>query len=113
MPLDAILKILDPSDLDDEPDEMDDEVVLLPKFCEMVPGLSEGQGAEILIGAYNLLNTNAEVSLSDAIIKIQDISKRQLMMQISFEQMIYMTELIFSRQKEILQQIRDGSTEPA
>merc|ERR1719191_646977 len=81
--LEGILQTLDPTDLDND-DEGAEDVQLTPSaFMERVPGLSEEQSHDILKASKVLqaADDRGDVSLSEAMIRIMDIDKRQVHMR--------------------------------
>merc|ERR1711871_1361005 len=102
MGLQSVLKTLDPTDLDEDDGEeagKEEEYYKLEDLMALVPKLPESQAEAILIAAQEKLEADGkdEVSLSDAMNRIQKIDQRQEQLHVSVEQLIHMNEMIGDR----------------
>eukprot|EP00747_Dinoflagellata_sp_TGD_P172635 gnl/TRDRNA2_/TRDRNA2_209535_c0_seq1.p1 gnl/TRDRNA2_/TRDRNA2_209535_c0~~gnl/TRDRNA2_/TRDRNA2_209535_c0_seq1.p1 ORF type:complete len:356 (+),score=48.44 gnl/TRDRNA2_/TRDRNA2_209535_c0_seq1:122-1069(+) len=96
MTLSAVLKALDPTDLDDADDHDPDEPnVMISSFQAAVPGLSEEQATEILVAAQTYYESQARPSesLTDCTLKISRIDDFILKMHESLQKLIQINNM--------------------
>ena len=104
--LEYVLHTLDPTDLDSD-DGGDGggggpaPTLSVEQLMERVPKLRSEQATEFLVSAQKNIEVDArdEVSLSDAMLRIQKIDGRQEQVHYSLEQLIHMHEILGRRMK--------------
>lgn len=100
--LDHILQVLDPTDLDDGAEDEPEEILTLHAFQKKFEyKLTEEQAMEILtsaaVGAESEDRAEQHLSMSNAVLKIQEMQERQEQIHYSLEQLVYLCNLIHDR----------------